>query len=128
MKQCLLQQKIDVLSKLGISGWFGPDGCPPTYGLSIEHKKLMSGENGPATGEQGTVHQWYESEKLADEMLLPLEPVLRALGHRGDFSVGAIVDQAGKPWFLEVTARLGYPAWWIQMATMRGDPAQCMKD
>lgn len=128
MKQCLLQEKIDVLSELGVSGWFGPDGCLPIYGVSIEHKKLMSGEHGPATGEQGTVCQWTEQDKLADEMLLPLEPVLRTLGHRGDFSVGAIIDKAGKAWFLEVTARLGYPAWWIQMASMRGDPAQWMQD
>ena len=129
MKQCLLQEKVDVLSELGVSGWMGPEGfLPDKWGLSVEHKKLMSGEGGPATGEMGTVCQYEESEKLADEMLLPLEPILRSLGHRGDFSVGAIVDTAGKAWFLETTCRLGYPAWWIQMASHRGDPAKWMLD
>lgn len=129
MEQCLLQEKIEVLSELGVSGWMGLDGfLPDKWGLSIEHKKLMSGEHGPSTGEMGTVCAYAESEKLADEMLVPLEPVLRTLGHRGDFSVGAIVDTAGKAWFLEVTARLGYPAFWIQLASHRGDPCKWMLD
>jgi phosphoribosylamine--glycine ligase len=129
MKQCLLQEKVEVLSELGVSGWMGVDGfLRDKWGLSIEHKKLMCGEHGPATGEMGTVCQYEESEKLADEMLMPLEPVMRTLGHRGDFSVGCIVDTSGKAWFLEVTARCGYPAWWIQTASHRGDPAKWMFD
>jgi phosphoribosylamine-glycine ligase len=88
----------------------------------------MSGEVGPSTGEQATFMQYYESDKLADEMLLPLEPVMRALGHCGDFSVGAIIDKSGKAWFLEVTARCGYPAWWGQMAAHKGDPVKWMLD
>lgn len=129
MKQCLLQEKVEVLSELGVSGWMGLDGfLPDKWGLSVEHKKLMSGERGPSTGEMGTVCQYCETDKLADEMLIPLEPILRTLGHRGDFSVGAIVDTSGKAWFLEVTARCGYPAWLIQMASHRGDPVKWMLD
>lgn len=129
MKQCLLQEKVEVLSELGVSGWIGSDGfLSGKWGLSVEHKKLMSGEHGPATGEMGTVCQYAESDKLADEMLKPLEPILKTLGHRGDFSVGAIIDTSGKAWFLEVTARLGYPAWFIQQASHRGDPAKWMRD
>ena len=129
MKQCLLQEKVEVLSELGVSGWMGPEGfLPDKWQVCVEHKKLMNGEIGPATGEQGTVCQYVESDKLADEMLVPLEPILRTLGHRGDFSVGAIVDTKGKAWFLEVTARCGYPAWFIQIASHKGDPAKWMKD
>jgi phosphoribosylamine---glycine ligase len=129
MKQCLLQEKVEVLSELGVSAWVGLDGfLTDKFGLSVEHKKLMDGEHGPSTGEMGTCCIYEEEEKLADEMLLPLEPTLRALGHRGDFSIGCIVDTAGKAWFLEVTARCGYPAWWIQTASHRGDPANWMLD
>jgi len=129
MKQCLLQAKVEVLSELGVSGWMGPEGfLPDKWQVCVEHKKLMNGEIGPATGEQGTVCQYVEDDKLADEMLKPLEPILRTLGHRGDFSVGAIVDTKGKAWFLEVTARCGYPAWFIQIASHKGDPAKWMKD
>lgn len=128
MKQCLLQEKVEVLSELGVSGWVGPEGFLPDKQVCIEHKKLMNGEIGPATGEQGSICQYVEDDRLADEMLKPLEPILRTLGHRGDFAVGAIIDTKGKAWFLEVTARFGYPAWFIQMASHKGDPARWMKD
>lgn len=129
MKQCLLQEKIEVLSELGVSGWMGLDGfLMDKWGLSVEHKKLMPGERGPSTGEMATLGQYVETDKLAEETLVPLEPILRTLGHRGDFSVGTIIDTKGKAWFLEVTARLGYPAWWLQMASHYGDPAKWMLD
>lgn len=127
MKQCMLQEKVEVLSELGISGWIGIDGfLPDKYGLSIEHKRLMSGEIGPNTGEQGSVMAYTEHDKICDEMLFPFEPIMRTLGHIGDFSVGAIIDKKGKAWFLEVTARFGYPAWYGQMATHKGDPCEWM--
>jgi len=129
MKQCMLQEKVEVLSELGVSGWMGLDGfLPDKWGLSVEHKKLMCGEHGPSTGEMGTLCQYCETDKLCEEMLLPFEPVLKTLGHRGDFSIGAVVDTSGKAWFLEVTARMGYPAWWIQMASHRGNPSRWMAD
>lgn len=127
--QCMLQEKIDILCELGASGWMGPDGfLPDRWQTCIEHKKLMDGEIGPATGEQGTICQYQETDKLANEMLKPMEPVLRALGHRGDFAIGAIIDQKGKAWPCEFTARCGYPAWFLQMASHRGDPAKWMLD
>jgi phosphoribosylamine---glycine ligase len=125
----MLQEKVDALCELGVSGWMGPEGfLPEKFQACVEHKKLHDGEIGPATGEQGTLCQYYEQDKLAKEMLIPLEPMLRALGHRGDFSVGAMIGTDGKPHFLEFTARCGYPAWWIQAASHRGDPVQWMKD
>lgn len=127
--KAMLQEKVDRLAEIGVSGWMGPDGfLPDRYQIAFEHKPLMPGDIGPATGEQGTVCQYTDKDKLASEMLLPLEPILRTLGHRGDFAVGAMVDTKGKAHFLEFTARCGYPAWWIQAASHRGDPAQWMKD
>lgn len=127
--QCILQEKIDMLCELGVSGWVGPDGfVSDKWQVCVEHKKLCNGEHGPATGEMGTVCQYVEDDRLADEMLKPLEPILQALGHRGDFAVGAIVDKAGKAWFCEFTARAGWPAFFIQMASHRGDPAKWMSD
>jgi phosphoribosylamine--glycine ligase len=127
--QLMLQQKIEVLSELGVSGWMGPEGfLPEKFQVSVEHKKLMPGEVGPATGEMGTICQYVESDKLAEEMLLPLEPALRALGHCGDFSVGAMIGRDGKAYPLEFTARAGWPAFHIQVASHRGDPVQWMRD
>lgn len=127
--QAMLQEKVERLAEFGVSAWMGPEGfLPDRYQECFEHKPLMDGDIGPATGEQGTVCQYVEKSKLAEEMLLPLEPILRTLGHRGDFAIGALVDTKGKAHFLEFTARCGYPAWWIQCASHRGDCVQWMKD
>jgi len=127
--KCMLQEKIDMLCEFGVSGWMGPEGfLRDKWQICFEHKKLMDGEHGPATGEMGTICQYGETEKLADEMLMPLEPALRALGHRGDFAVGVGIDKSGKSWPFEFTARCGWPAFFIQMASHRGDPVKWMRD
>jgi phosphoribosylamine--glycine ligase len=128
--QCMLQEKIDgVQAELGVSGWMGPDGfLKDKWQICFEHKPLMNDDIGPATGEQGTVCQYVETDKLADQLLVPMEPILRALGHTGDFAVGAMIDSKGKAWPLEFTARCGWPAWFIQAASHRGDPAQWCRD
>ncbi len=129
VKQCFLQEKVDVLAEIGVSGWMGPEGfLPDRWQVCFEHKKLMSGEIGPNTGEAGTICQYVEDDKLAETMLKPMEPILRTLGHTGDFAVGAIVDTSGNAYPLEFTARCGYPAWWIQTASHKGDPAKWMRD
>lgn len=127
--KAMLQEKVERVAELGVSGWFGPEGfLPDRWQVCCEFKPLFPGDIGPATGEQGTVMGYSESDKLAEQMLLPLEPILRTLGHRGDFAVGAMVDTRGKAHFLEFTARCGYPAWWIQAASHRGDAVQWMSD
>ncbi len=126
---CMLQEKIDMLAEVGVSGWFGLEGfLPDKWQECWEHKKLMCGEIGPATGEQGTVCQYVEKSKLADDALKPMEAILKVLGHRGDFALGAGIDTKGKVWPFEWTARCGWPAFWIQTASHKGDPAQWMRD
>lgn len=126
---CMLQEKIEKLEELGVSGWMGPEGfLLGRFQTCVEHKGLMVGDVGPATGEQGTFCQYSMKDKLAEQMLLPMEPILRTLGHRGDFAVGAMIDTKGKAHFLEFTARCGYPAWYIQAASHHGDPAKWMRD
>jgi phosphoribosylamine--glycine ligase len=126
---CLLQEKIDMLCEVGVSGWMGSDGfLPDRWQFCFEHKKLMNDEIGPNTGEMGTVTQYSETDKLADEMLKPMEPILRTLGHRGDFAIGAGIDKSGRAWPFEFTARAGWPCFFIQLASHRGDPARWMLD
>ena len=126
---CMLQEKIDMLAELGVSGWFGPDGfLPEKWQICFEHKKLMPGEIGPNTGEQGTVSQYTSRDKLADEMLVPFTDLLKKVGHTCDFAIGVGVDRKGKAWPFEFTARLGWPAFYIQVASHKGDPAQWMRD
>jgi phosphoribosylamine--glycine ligase len=127
--QCMLQEKVDMLAEIGVSGWFGPDGfLPGKWQICFEHKKLMNGEIGPNTGEQGTVTQYVADDKMAEFCLKPMESILRVLGHRGDFALGACVDTKGNIRPFEWTARLGWPAFYIQVASHKGDPAQWMRD
>lgn len=126
---CMLQEKIDMVAEVGAAGWFGPDGfLPDKYELSFEHKKLYNDEKGQNTGEQGTLIQNVEQDRLVDECLLPMEPILSVLGHRGDFSIGVGIDTRGKAWPFEFTARCGWPDFHIRVATHKGDPAQWMRD
>lgn len=126
---CMLQEKIDMVAEIGVSGWFGPEGfLPKKYQICFEHKKLMDGDIGPATGEMGTACQYVREDKVAEDMLLPMAPILQALGHRGDFAIGCGVDSKGKVWPFEFTARLGWPAFYIQVASHKGDVAQWMRD
>jgi phosphoribosylamine---glycine ligase len=126
---CMLQEKVDLVADFGVSGWFGPEGfLREKWNIAFEFKKLMDGEIGPNTGEQGTLTQYVEKEKLADEMLVPLEPMLKQLGHRGDFAVGVGIDSKGRAWPFEFTARIGVPCIYNQIASTLGDPAKWMKD
>lgn len=127
--QCMLQEKIECDFEIGVNGWFGPDGfVPGKFQLSFEHKPLMPGDVGPNTGEMVSVSQYVEADSLVDEMLMPMAGALAATKHVGDFCVGAMIDKKGKAWPLEMTARFGCPAWFGQIASHRGDPAQWMRD
>lgn len=126
---CMLQEKIDMIAELGVSGWFGPEGfLPDKWQECFEHKKLCNGEIGPNTGEMGTVCQYAEKSKLAEMMLEPMAPILQALGHRGDFAIGCGIDSKGNAWPFEFTARTGFPAFPIQIASHKGDVCQWMRD
>jgi phosphoribosylamine--glycine ligase len=127
---CMLQEKIDMVAELGIAGWMGPDGfLPERWELAFEHKRLMPGGWGPNTGEQGTVCQYVKDSRLADEVLIPLEGLLRQLKHTGDANINCGIDAKGRAWPFEWTARLGWPDFYIRQAMHEGaDPAQWMRD
>lgn len=118
-----------MVSEIGVSGWFGPEGfLPEKWQTCFEYKKLMPGDYGPATGEMGTVCVYRKADKMAEEMLAPMEAYLLKAGHRGDFAIGCGVDSSGKAWPFEFTARCGWPAFYIQTASHKGDCAQWMRD
>ena len=125
----MLQEKIEMLAELGVSGWLGPEGfLPERWHSCFEHKKLLSGDLGPNTGEEGSVCCYFAEDKLAKQCLKPMEPILKTMGHRGDFAVGVGIDNKGRCWPFEFTARQGWPAFFIQTASHKGDPAQWMRD
>lgn len=121
----MLQTFIEGL-ELGVSRWMGTEGFIGEYNENFEHKKLLAGNCGPNCGEAGTVQKYVKSSKLGEAVLGPLESALVKLGHLGDVDVNCIIDAKGKPWPLEFTMRLGWPAFNIQLATHKGDPVEWM--
>lgn len=125
---CMLQEKIDMIAEVGIAGFMGSHGfLEDKWEISFEYKKLMPGDFGPATGEQGTVIQLVKESKLAD-ILKSFEQHLRALGHTGDVAINGGVDTKGEYWPFEFTVRSGWPDEFIRFSLHQGDPAQWMKD
>jgi phosphoribosylamine---glycine ligase len=126
---CMLQEKVeDMVGEVGIAGFMGSEGfLEDKWEISFEHKKFMSGEYGPNTGEQGTVIQLVKKSPLA-EILKGFETHLRALGHMGDIAINGAVDKRGRYWPFEFTCRAGWPDQYIRFSLHYGDPAQWMVD
>jgi len=123
----ILQEKISGV-EMGVGAWFGPGGWLPGWEENWEHKKLMVGELGVSTGEQGTVMRYVRSSKLANQMLKPLTSALEELNYVGCIDVNCIIDDKGTAWPLEFTMRPGWPAFNIQQALHVGDHAQWLAD
>jgi phosphoribosylamine--glycine ligase len=124
---CMLQKFIPGI-EFAVSAWMGKDGFIGLPNENFEHKKLLSGNCGPNCGEAGTVMKYCNDSTLFEEVMKPLEESLVKLGHFGDIDVNCIIDEDGKAWPLEFTARPGWPAFNIMMATTKGDPAEWMRD
>ncbi len=114
--------------EMGVSRWCGKDGWVGPWNESFEHKKMMSGNYGPNTGEMGTIAAFTPESKLGDETLAKLETELVKMGHLGDTALGFIIDEKGKPWPTEWTCRPGWPIFNMMLGSIEGDPAQWMID
>jgi len=110
--------------EMAVGGWFGPGGFNKGWCENWEFKKLMNGDLGVATGEQGTVVRYTKSSKLADMVLSPIEEQLAATGYVGYIDVNCIIDESGVPLPLEFTMRPGWPTFNIQQALHEGDHAE----
>jgi phosphoribosylamine---glycine ligase len=114
--------------EFAVGGWFGPGGFSSGWCENFEFKKLMVGDMGPATGEQGTVLRYVRTSKLAKRVLAPVAEQLAAARYVGYVDVNCIIDDAGMPWPLEFTMRPGWPTFNIQQPLHTGDPAQWLLD
>jgi phosphoribosylamine--glycine ligase len=117
--------------EMAVGGWFGPGGFNAGWHENFEFKKMMAGDQGPNTGEMGTVLQVVRKSKLAQKVLAPLEDELDRMGYVGYVDVNCIIDEDGEPWPLEFTMRPGWPTFNIQMALHHGDCVtwlECLAD
>jgi phosphoribosylamine---glycine ligase len=78
--------------------------------VNFEHKKLMTGNIGPMTGEMGTLILWENNpgHRLFQETLAKVRPLLQQHNYHGYIDINCIVNENGA-WPLEFTCRFGYP-------------------
>lgn len=124
---CLLQEKVDLLCEVGISGWLGPHGfLPDRFNVNFEHKKLMPGDLGPNTGEMGTVCKYVDGDGQLAQLLQEFEEPLIKLGHTGDTDIGGAITKDGRFLPFEWSLRFGWPSTFILFASHLGDPVEWM--
>jgi phosphoribosylamine--glycine ligase len=128
LKAPFILQEFIAGTEMAVGAWIGPKGFTKGWCENFEFKKLMNGDLGVATGEQGTVLRVMDRSKLAQKVLKPLEAALLKTGHVGYVDVNCIIDDKGHPWPLEFTMRPGWPTFNIQQELVTGDPVQWLLD
>lgn len=99
--------------EVAIGGFFNGKEFMTPVNINFEHKKLLPGNVGPATGEMGTSMFWTGPNKLFRETLAKMAPRLAEEGFVGYIDINCIVNGHGI-YPLEFTARFGYPTIQIQ--------------
>ena len=114
--------------EFGVGTWVGPNGFSKNILEGFEHKKLMSGNYGCNTGEQGTVIKYVTESKIFDDTLKRFEDYLVYIGHTGYVDLAFIIDEKGEPRPLEWTMRKGWPLFNIQQCLHKGSVVDWMVD
>jgi phosphoribosylamine--glycine ligase len=99
--------------EVAVGGFFNGREFMEPLNINFEHKRLLPGNVGPATGEMGTSMFWSGPNKLYRETLAKMAPRLAEEGYVGYIDVNCIVNGQGI-YPLEFTARFGYPTIQIQ--------------
>ncbi len=116
-----LQHKVTGV-EVAVGGFFNGSEFMEPININFEHKKLLPGNVGPATGEMGTSMFWSKPNKLYRETLAKLAPKLKSEGFVGYMDVNCIVNSHGI-YPLEFTARFGYPTIQIMSDGLNMPPA-----
>lgn len=124
-REFILQEFIPGI-EMAVGAWCGPRGFGSAWCENFEFKKLMDGDMGVATGEQGTVLRYVTRSKLARKVLAPFEEALVKQGYTGYIDINCIIDERGDPWPLEFTMRPGWPTFNIQQELHGEDPVEFM--
>lgn len=114
-----LQTKVHGV-EISTEGFFdGKSFLPGFWNHTLERKKFMNGDIGPNTGCAGDVMWWTDTNRVIEEGIKKLEPLLAKMGFYGQIDLNTIVeriwepgkkDPAFKVWGLELTPRFGINA------------------
>lgn len=119
-------QKRVVGVEVACSGFFNGNEFVEPIEVSFEHKKLMNGNLGPNTGEQGTSMYWTtKKSRLYQATIEKVVPDLRKEGYIGYYDINCIATET-ELYPLEPTCRFGYPTIMLKMETIDGDIGEWM--
>lgn len=111
-KKNLMQEKLEGFALSTARWWNGKSFVGP-YQATIEHKKFLNNDKGPATGCSFNTVWFYQNEspKIGQDLSWDLlnEPFRKYNAAPGIYDINALLNEKdGKPYFLESTPRLGY--------------------
>lgn len=123
-----LGEKIDFILQTKIEGvelssevWLGPKG-PAHLNHTLENKRLMDGNLGPAIGSQSnTVWIDQDLDGICGPQLVKMAEYLRKDGYIGPCDANCIISEKDrKPYFLEWSPRFGYDAIYCLLSLVKG--------
>jgi phosphoribosylamine-glycine ligase len=116
----ILQKKIDGV-ELSSEVWLGPKG-PAHLNHTLENKRLMDGNLGPAIGSQSnTVWIDQDLDGICGPQLVKMAEYLRKDGYIGPCDANCIISEKDqKPYFLEWSPRFGYDAIYCLLSLVKG--------
>lgn len=103
--------------EVAVGGFFNGKEFATPININFEHKKLFPGNLGPSTGEMGTSMFWTPPNRLFNQTLAKMTPMLAQEGYVGYVDLNCIVNANGI-YPLEFTSRFGYPTIMIQQEGM----------
>lgn len=115
-----LQQTVEG-TEVSCNGWFDGQQFVRPFDITFESKHFLTGHLGPRTGCESCVVYHAQTDSLAKKTIILCEETLRAGSYVGPVDINALVDDHGRPQFLEFTARLGFDATQAWMRLFDGD-------
>jgi phosphoribosylamine-glycine ligase len=114
----MLQRKIEG-TEVSSEVWIGKQG-PVHFNHTVETKRLMDADLGPAIGSQSNT-VWIERDKkgLLVSLLTKMASRLHKEGYIGPCDANCIISE-GKPYFLEWSPRFGYDALYCLLSLVKG--------
>lgn len=114
----IFQERIDGI-EISTEGWFNGEEFV-CFNHTVEKKRLMEGDKGPQTGCMGNVVWVCARDRLVEDCLLPMQPLLQKARYLGPLDVNCICTET-EAYFLEFTPRIGYDAIQALSELMRTD-------
>jgi len=113
----VLQKKIEGV-EVSSEVWIGEQG-PVHFNHTLESKRLMAGNLGPAIGSQSNTIWMGKDSGLLIEPLKKMAAYLKSKGYIGPCDANCIV-KGSTPYFLEWTPRFGYDALYCLLTLIKG--------